>query len=107
MLGFIDKRDPARPFMTYMFFESTHANYDFPPESAIAKPYLEDLNYLTADFKGQTALIKNRYINAAHHVDQQIGRIIDTCAKAAARQHHRHRPRRPRRGVHGARPLGP
>lgn len=77
MLGFIDRRDVNRPFMTYMFFESTHANYDFPPESAIAKPYLEDLNYLTADFKGQIGEIKNRYINAAHHVDSQIGRVIE------------------------------
>ncbi len=77
MLDFIDQRDANRPFMTYMFFESTHANYDFPPESAIAKPYLEDLNYITADFKGQIGDIKNRYINAAHHVDSQIGRVID------------------------------
>ena len=77
MLDFIDRRDAKRPFMTYMFFESTHANYDFPPESAIAKPYLEDLNYITADFKAQIGEIKNRYINAAHHVDSQIGRVIN------------------------------
>lgn len=76
LLAFIDHRDPARPFMTYMFFESTHANYDFPPESAIAKPYLEDFNYLTADYKAQIGQIKNRYINAAHHVDGEIGRVI-------------------------------
>ena len=63
--------------MTYMFFESTHANYDFPPESAIAEPYLKDLNYITADFNAQIGEIKNRYINAAHHVDSQIGRVIN------------------------------
>jgi membrane-anchored protein YejM (alkaline phosphatase superfamily) len=62
--------------MTYMFFEGTHANYTFPPESVIARPYLEDFNYLSADFAQQMVPIKNRYINAAHHVDQQIGRII-------------------------------
>ena len=77
MLGFIDKRDVARPFMTYMFFESTHANYDFPPEAAIAKPYLEDFNYLTTDIKAQIGSIKNRYINAAHHVDSMIGKVVD------------------------------
>ena len=77
MLNFIDKRDANRPFMTYMFFEATHANYDFPPESAIAKPYLEDLNYLTADFNGQIGEIKNRYINAANSVDKQVGRVVD------------------------------
>lgn len=77
MLDFIDKRDASRPFMTYMFFESTHANYNFPPETVIAEPYVDDLNYLTADFKADIGKIKNRYINAAHHVDQQIGRVID------------------------------
>lgn len=77
LIDFIDRRDPARPFMTYMFFESTHANYDFPEEAVIARPILEDFNYLTADFKADIAPIKNRYINAAHHVDAQIGRLVE------------------------------
>lgn len=77
MLDFIDRRDERRPFMTYMFFESTHANYTFPPESVIAEPYVDDLNYLTTDFAANIDKIKNRYINAAHHVDQQIGRVIE------------------------------
>ncbi|MBI4988821.1 MAG: sulfatase-like hydrolase/transferase [Rhodocyclales bacterium] len=77
ILSFIDRRDPARPFMTYMFFESTHAPYDFPQEAAIARPYLEDFNYLTADFGRDIQQIKNRYINAAHHVDGQVGRVVD------------------------------
>lgn len=77
LLAFIDKRDPARPFMAYHFFESTHAPYVFPPDTVIAQPYLEDLNYLTTDFKGDINLIKNRYLNAARHVDQQVGRVIE------------------------------
>jgi membrane-anchored protein YejM (alkaline phosphatase superfamily) len=77
ILAYIDRRDPARPFMSYMFFESTHAPYDFPQEAAIATPYLENFNYLTADFATQTPQIKNRYINAARHIDGQIGRVID------------------------------
>ena len=81
ILGFIDRRDPARPFMTYMFFESTHAPYDFPPQAVIARPYLEDFNYLTADFKQDIGQIKNRYINAAHHIDDQIGRVVDHLRK--------------------------
>jgi len=81
VLSFIDRRDPARPFMTYMFFESTHAPYDFPPQAAIARPYLEDFNYLTADFKKDIGQIKNRYINAAHHIDGQIGRVVDHLRK--------------------------
>ncbi|WP_332672683.1 sulfatase-like hydrolase/transferase [Aromatoleum sp.] len=77
MTRFIDGRDRARPFMTYMFFEGTHANYDFPEAGAIARPYLEDFNYLTTDFATQMPLIKNRYVNAAHQVDKQIGRVVE------------------------------
>ncbi|MEF8754577.1 MAG: sulfatase-like hydrolase/transferase [Accumulibacter sp.] len=75
LLGFLDRRDPGRPFMAYMFFEGTHANYNFPPDCVIAEPYIDDFNYLSADFKGQMSRIKNRYLNAAHHVDRQIGRV--------------------------------
>lgn len=81
MLGFIDGRATDRPFMTYMFFESTHANYDFPEHAAIARPYMEDFNYITTDLASGIAPIKNRYINAAHHVDAQIGRVVEHLRK--------------------------
>ncbi|WP_018988853.1 sulfatase-like hydrolase/transferase [Aromatoleum toluclasticum] len=81
LIDFIDRRDPARPFMTYMFFESTHANYDYPPEAEIFTPVLQEFNYRTGDFRAQIGQIKNRYINAAHHVDSQIGRMIDHLKK--------------------------
>ena len=35
------------------------------------------MNYLTTDFKGDIQLIKNRYLNASRHVDQQVGRVIE------------------------------
>lgn len=79
LLQFIDKRDNSKPFFTFMFFESPHARYFFPPESVIAKPYRDDLNYATL---GKLALrndilpIKNRYINAVHHLDSQLARVF-------------------------------
>lgn len=80
MLQFIDRRDPAKPFFTFMFFESPHARYYFPPESVIRKPYRDDINYATMDrgtLKGDMTLIKNRYINAVHHLDSQFQRVFD------------------------------
>ncbi len=76
LLGFVKERDHARPFMTFMFFESPHARYYFPPENAIRTPYLEDLNYATMDIKRDIGLMKNRYLNACNHLDGQIGRIL-------------------------------
>jgi hypothetical protein len=77
LVDFMDKRDPARPFFAFMFFESPHARYDFPPESVIRTPYLERLNYATMDLGRDIGLIKNRYLNACHHLDSQLARVFD------------------------------
>ena len=77
LINFMDKRDPARPFFAFMFFESPHAKYDFPPESVIRTPYLDSLNYATMDLGRDIGLIKNRYLNACHHLDSQLARIFD------------------------------
>ncbi len=80
LLSFIDKRDPAKPFFTFLFFESPHARYYFPPESVIAKPYRDDLNYATLskkELRNDIVPIKNRYINSVHHLDMQFGRIFN------------------------------
>lgn len=76
LLKFIEQRDPARPFMTFMFFNGTHAYYFFPEESVIRKPYLEEVNYATLDLKTDIGLLKNRYFNACHHLDSQFARIL-------------------------------
>ncbi|MES1988252.1 MAG: sulfatase-like hydrolase/transferase [Pseudomonadota bacterium] len=80
LLSFIDKRDTSKPFFTFMFFESPHARYYFPPESVIAKPYRDDLNYASLSkeaLRKDIVPIKNRYINSVHHLDMQFGRIFD------------------------------
>ena len=79
LLNFIDKRDPAKPFFTFMFFESPHARYYFPPESVIKTPYRDDINYATLnkeDLRNEIVPIKNRYLNAVHHLDSQFARVF-------------------------------
>lgn len=76
MLDFIEHRDKSKPFMTFMFFESPHARYYFPPENAIRKPYLKDLNYATMDLEHDMPLIFNRYVNANNHLDSQFARVF-------------------------------
>lgn len=65
------------PYVLFHFFESPHASYHFPPESVIRRPYLEELNYATVDLKRDIGLVRNRYINAVHHLDSQLGEMID------------------------------
>ncbi len=81
MLKFISTRDKNTPFMSFLFFESPHARYYFPPECAIRKNYLKDFNYATADIAKDIDLIHNRYINSCYHLDTQLARIIDYLEK--------------------------
>lgn len=81
LLAFLRQRDPARPFMSYMFFESPHARYYFPEESVIRTPYLEDFNYATMDLEKDMPLIRNRYINSVHHLDSQFARVLEYLAQ--------------------------
>ncbi len=84
MLKFIDGRDKSKPFFTFMFFESPHARYYFPPESVIRTPYPDDINYFNLSrekLANEMPLIKNRYINSVHHLDSQFGRVIDYLKK--------------------------
>ena len=65
LIKFIDTRDKSRPFFTFMFFESPHARYYFPPESVIRTPYPEDINYFSLSreqLASQIGLIKNRLV---------------------------------------------
>lgn len=76
LLEFVDRRDPARPFMAFMFFESPHARYDFPPESVIEPDYLREFSYVHLDLERNIEGIRKRYLNAVHHLDSQLGRVL-------------------------------
>lgn len=80
LLHFIDTHDQTKPFFGFLFFESPHARYYFPEESVIRRPYKDDINYATLSreaLANDMEQIKNRYINAVHHLDSQFGRIFD------------------------------
>ncbi len=80
LIDFIRKRDRHRPFMSFMFFESTHASYSYPDTGNIFGPVMEKVDYtqmsreMLADHAGQ---LLNRYANGAHWVDVQAGRVLD------------------------------
>ncbi len=80
LLDFIKNRDTTRPFFGFMFFESTHAPYTFPPDKALFQPVLDVLSYATVSEKDREKLY-NRAANAAHHVDKQLGKIFDFLQK--------------------------
>ena len=69
--------------MTFMFFESPHAPYNFPPDSVVREDYLKNFNYATTDIKKNIVQIQNRYANACRHLDTQIERVL-TCLKESS-----------------------
>ncbi|MEZ5559702.1 MAG: sulfatase-like hydrolase/transferase [Pseudomonadales bacterium] len=76
LLESIDAVPGGTPFMRFIFFESTHAPYDFPEDTALLPSYVHDVDYTDVDAL-DPELFRNRYKNAAHYVDRQIGRIVD------------------------------
>ena len=81
LLKFVDQRDPNKPFMTFLFFESPHANYSFPPESVIEPDYLPDFSYASMDLQRDIGGIYKRYLNAVHHLDSQMARVTEHLEK--------------------------
>ncbi len=77
LLARIDRRDPARPFFTFMFFESPHAPYHFPPEAVIRVPFLDSMNYATMDVERDIELVRARYVNACRALDTELARIFE------------------------------
>lgn len=77
LLQFMAERDPARPFMGFLFFESPHADYNFPAESVIEADYLREFSYARMDLARDIEGIRKRYLNAVHHLDSQLARVTD------------------------------
>lgn len=79
MVSFIERHDwDERPQFLLLQLDSTHYTYPFPEGEAIFEPYSESLTLPRAiETQEESALLRNRYLNAAHFVDRQLGRVID------------------------------
>lgn len=76
LLASLDDRPAGQPFFRFMFFESPHAPYDFPPDAVIRPDYLRDLNYIALDDDDPIEPVRDRYLNACHHLDTQFARVF-------------------------------
>src|SRR5690606_4454286 len=75
---FLATRRQDRPFFSFYFLESTHAPYSFPEARALVADYRRDVDYTKLSRKSLAAdvgSLYNRYRNAAHWVDVQLGEI--------------------------------
>ena len=78
LLEFLRQRDDSKPFMGFFFLESTHASYSFPQQHALHDDYMKEINYMKLKKEGlasDAAPLLNRYRNAGHWIDAQLGRL--------------------------------
>lgn len=70
------------PFLSFLFFDASHATYVYPPEHEKFTPALppDQVNYLKLSGRVSSDTMQplfNRYKNSLHYVDEQIGRVLD------------------------------
>ena len=70
----------GKPFFNFMFFESCHHPYSFPPEAAFYKDYIEPFNAVNVTAAQGPAIFK-RAANAARHLDMRLGEVFDVLEK--------------------------
>ncbi len=73
----IEKRaDSGKPFFAFMFFESPHHPYSFPPEARLYDDCMDPFNAVNATEKDGPAIFK-RAANCAHHLDMRLKEVYD------------------------------
>jgi membrane-anchored protein YejM (alkaline phosphatase superfamily) len=81
LFRFLDgDRDRKRPFFSVMYFDSTHAPYDNPPEFTKFHPIGGEVNFLNVT-QANIATHLNRYKNGLFFLDSVIGRTLDGLEK--------------------------
>ena len=81
MLDFINT-DSSQAFFGFLFYDAPHA-YAYPDNFAAPfQPAWEDVNYVSLDNETDPTGFLNRYKNAVHFNDAEIGKVLDALAKS-------------------------
>lgn len=69
---------PGAPFAVYTNLQNSHFPYRFPAEGAPFEPHTADFAFTFASVpEDKRFIIENRYHDALHYVDAQLGRLFD------------------------------
>ena len=75
LIDFIVNDHGGRPFFAFMFFESPHYPYEFPPQNAVFKPFADRVDYLELG-PTHAERIKNRYRNSCRTLDGFLHQVF-------------------------------
>ena len=70
-------QSPNEPFFIMLELASTHWTYAFDEERAIVRPFAEAMLPMHVRSQPDLDLLRNRYLNALHQVDEQVGRVLE------------------------------
>ncbi len=68
--------ESGKPFFTFMFFESPHNPYEFPPEAKVFDDYMDPFNAATVKTSDGPAIFR-RAANCARHLDICLGKVFN------------------------------
>ncbi len=72
----IDRRNPAKPFFGFLFYDAAHG-FDHPNTyNSPFQPELKTVDYLAMDKDYNPDQLINRYKNSLHFVDSQIQKVL-------------------------------
>lgn len=79
-LEYLDERNPDQPVFLYVNFQRTHFPYDIPEDAP--RPYqpcsTDDFEFSFFSYdQDHTDVVVNKFDNALHYVDAQVGRLMD------------------------------
>jgi membrane-anchored protein YejM (alkaline phosphatase superfamily) len=76
--------DPGleEPFFLLTQLDSTHFRYFFHEDKAVVTPYADALSPRQVTSQASLDLLFNRYKNAVHHVDYNIGRMVEALRRS-------------------------
>ncbi len=79
---FLDKRDPARPFFGFLFYDAAHG-YDLPPNPATPfQPYWKRVDHIKLNNDFDPTPYHNLYRNALYYDDGLIGQVLTKLQQA-------------------------
>lgn len=80
LIEWIEEMDASIPHYMLLQLDATHWDYYFHDENAIVEPYSEIVRPMRLQSQDELDLVYNRYLNAAHDNDLNLGRVLDALA---------------------------
>jgi len=79
------RRGSAQPYLNFLYYYATHADYQHPPETAVFQPALTGpVDFLDPRLRETPAPLLNRYRNSVRFIDGEMQRLVTALKEMGA-----------------------